>query len=240
MPKHSKRYEQASARVEAVRRYGSREAIDLVKELANAKFDESVDIAVRLGVDPKKADQMIRGASSLPHGTGKTVRILVFAQGDAARAAQEAGADFVGADELIQKVQDENWLDYDKVIATRDMMGKVGRLGRVLGPRNLMPNPKVGTVVGPEQVADTVRELKQGKVSFRVEKHGAMIHTTIGRASMPAEHLHANLATLMATLLRMKPSTAKGTYIRSVSVSSTMGPGVKVDPAEAQRVAEGL
>jgi len=196
-----------------------------------------VDAAVRLGVDPKHADQMVRGACSLPHGSGKTVRIAVFAQGEAAKAAEEAGADVVGADDLVARIQNDGWMEFDKAIATRDMMGKVGRIGRILGPRGLMPNPKVGTVVAPEAVGQAVAELKQGKIDFRVEKSG-IIHVQIGRASMDAAHLVDNFTTLMATLLRLKPSSAKGSYVRSITLSSTMGPGIRVDAADAQRVAE--
>ncbi len=237
MPKHSRRFAEQLEKVDSDMRYPTREAITLAKELANSKFNESVDVSVRLGVNPRHADQMVRGAVSLPHGTGKHVRVLVFAQGEAARAAEEAGADFVGSDELIQKIQKEGWLEFDKAVATRDMMGRVGRLGRVLGPRGLMPNPKVGTVVTADKVASTVRELKQGKISFRVERAG-IVHASIGRASMEVDHLYDNFCTLVATLLRMKPSTAKGTYVKGISVSSTMGPGIKVDTIDAQRSAE--
>lgn len=238
MPKHSRRFRELSSKLDSTIRYPTRESVDLVKELAQAKFDESIDVAVKLGVNPRHADQMVRGAVSLPHGTGKTVRVLVFAQGDAAQAAKAAGADFVGADDIVQKIQSENWLEFDKAVATRDMMGRVGRLGRILGPRGLMPNPKVGTVVSPDKVGETVSELKRGKISFRVEKAG-IIHASIGRASMDVEKIYENLCTLIATLVRMKPSTAKGVYIRGVTVSSTMGPGIKVDPMDAQRAAEG-
>jgi large subunit ribosomal protein L1 len=239
MAKGGKKYREKAQLVDRARKYSFTDAIELVKQTASARFDESVDIAVKLGVNPRHADQMVRGACSLPHGTGKSVRVLVFAQGAAARAAEEAGADFVGADDLVQKIMKDGWLDFDKVVATRDMMGKVGRLGRVLGPRGLMPNPKVGTVVAPEQVADTVGELKRGKIDFRVEKAG-IIHASIGKVSMDAEQLAANAGTLMATLLRMKPSSAKGTYVRSVGLSSSMGPGIRVDTLDAQRFAESL
>jgi len=238
MPRHSRRFAGQAQQVDRMQRYPTRDAIDLVKSMADAKFDESVDVAVRLGVNPRHADQMVRGAASLPHGTGKTVRVVVFAQGAAAREAEEAGADFVGADDLVKKIQQENWLEFDKAVATRDMMGRVGRLGRILGPRGLMPNPKVGTVVSADKVADTVRDLKRGKISFRVEKAG-IIHASIGKASMDPDKLFDNLCTLVATLVRMKPSTAKGAYVRGVSLSSTMGPGVKIDPIDIQRVAEG-
>jgi large subunit ribosomal protein L1 len=239
MAKGGKKYREKAQLVDRGKKYSFTEAIELVKQTAPARFDESVDIAVKLGVNPRHADQMVRGACSLPHGTGKTVRVLVFAQGPAARAAEEAGADFVGSDELVNKIMNEGWMDFDKVVATRDMMGKVGRLGRVLGPRGLMPNPKVGTVVMPDAVADTVGELKRGKIDFRVEKAG-IIHASIGKVSMDSDKLAANAGALVAALLRMKPSSAKGTYVRSVAVSSTMGPGVRVDTLDATRFAESL
>jgi large subunit ribosomal protein L1 len=210
----------------------------LIGKTANAKFDESVDVAVRLGVDPKHADQMVRGACALPHGTGKTVRVLVFAQGDAARAAREAGADFVGADDLIEKINSEGWTDFDKAVATRDLMGKVGKLGRVLGPRGLMPNPKIGTVVGPDQIAETVRELKGGKIDFRVEKAG-VVHASVGKASMEPVKLKENVLALVQTLIRLKPATAKGTYLRGAAVSATMGPGIRLDVNDLARQSEG-
>lgn len=236
MAKAGKRLAEARKKVDSTKRYPVEQAVALVKEMAGVKFDESVDMAVRLGVDPRHADQMVRGAVSLPHGTGRSVRVVVFAQGDAAKAAEEAGAEAVGADDLVNKVA-AGWLDFDKAVATRDMMGKVGRLGKVLGPRGLMPNPKVGTVVGPEEVGETVRELKRGKIDFRVEKAG-IVHASIGRASMSNEALQANFSALMGTLMRLKPSTAKGVYVRSVALSSTMGPGVRVDTVDAQRVAD--
>jgi len=239
MGKGGKKYREKAQLVDSTRKYAVSEAIELVKQTAPARFDESVDVAVRLGVNPRHADQMVRGACSLPYGTGKQVRVVVFAQGEAARAAEEAGADFVGADDLVKKIMSEGWLEFDKAVATRSMMGKVGRLGRILGPRGLMPNPKVGTVVAPDQVGETVAELKRGKIDFRVEKAG-IIHASIGKVSMDAEKLQKNLGTLIATLVRMKPSTAKGTYVRSVAVSSTMGPGVRIDTLEAQRYAESL
>lgn len=237
MAKQGKRYAAVRAQVDPAQKYPPLAGVALVKSLATTKFDESVDVAVRLGVNPKHADQMVRGACSLPHGTGKKVRVLVFAVGEAARQAEEAGADFVGGDELVQKILTENWTDFDKAVATRDMMGKVGRLGRVLGPRGLMPNPKIGTVVGPEEIATTVRELKGGKVDFRVEKAG-IVHVSIGRASMEAVQLSDNFNALIGTLIRLKPGTAKGTYFKSIAISSTMGPGVRIDTVEAQRVAE--
>jgi large subunit ribosomal protein L1 len=231
-----KRFRTARTLVPEGQKFGVDQAVDLVKKTATAKFDESVDVSVRLGVDPKQADQMVRGALSLPHGSGKTVRVIVFADGDAARAATEAGADVVGGDDLIKKV-DDGWTDFDKAIAVRTLMAKVGKLGRVLGPRGLMPNPKTGTVVGPEQIAEAVREVKGGRIDFKVEKAG-IIQVSIGKASMEASHLKANLLALMELLVKLKPSTAKGTYVRSVSVSSTMGPGVRIDPNEVVRLSE--
>ena len=208
MAKRGKRWASARKAVDPNTRYTLEQGVDLLKKTSTAKFDESVDFAVRLGVDPKHADQMVRGAVALPHGTGKTVRVLVFAQGEAARQAQAAGADFVGADDLIEKINTQNWTDFDKAVATRDLMGKVGKLGRVLGPRGLMPNPKIGTVVGPEQIAETVRELKGGKIDFRVEKAG-VVHAAIGRCSMTAQQIHENAVALVNTLIRLKPATAK-------------------------------
>jgi large subunit ribosomal protein L1 len=238
MAKRGKRWRSARKSVDPNTRYTLDQAVGLLKQVATAKFDESVDVAVRLGVDPKHADQMVRGAVALPHGTGKTVRVLVFAQGDAARAAKEAGADFVGADDLIEKINNENWTDFDKAVATRDLMGKVGKLGRVLGPRGLMPNPKIGTVVGPEQIAETVRELKGGKIDFRVEKAG-VVHTSVGRCSMTPEQIRDNVVALVHTLIRLKPASAKGTYLRGAALSSTMGPGIRLDIADISRLAEG-
>ncbi len=237
--KKSKRFFAIRDGVSAVERVDVDAALDLVKAKATAKFDESVDVAVRLGVDPKHADQMVRGAVSLPHGTGKTVRVAVFAQGEAAKAAEEAGADVVGSDDLVARVQNDGWLEFDKAVATTDMMGKVGRIGRILGPRGLMPNPKVGTVVPPAKVGEAVSQLKSGKIDFRVEKAG-IVHARIGRASMEANQLVDNLSALVATLVRLKPSSAKGVYMKSITVSSTMGPGVRVDTQDALRRAESL
>ncbi len=230
-----KRYRAAREQIQEGVKYPLEEALELVRSTATAKFDESVDLAVRLGVNPRQADQMVRGAVSLPHGTGKTVRVVVFAEGDAAKAAEEAGADFVGADDLINKIND-GWVDFDKAIAVRTLMAKVGRLGRVLGPRSLMPNPKTGTVVGPEGIAQAVREVKGGRVDFRVERAG-IVHASIGKANMPAEQIRENMLTLVGTLLRLKPSSAKGNYIRSVALSSTMGPGVRLEANEIARLA---
>jgi len=207
-------------------RYALKEAVSLVKELAFANFDESVDVAVRLGVDPKHADQMVRGAVVLPHGTGKTNRVLVFAKGEKVTEAEQAGADFVGGDDFVAKIN-EGWLDFDTVIATPDMMGQVGRLGRVLGPRGLMPNPKVGTVTF--DVSKAVREAKAGKVEFRVEKAG-IVHAQVGKKSFGETELTGNVKSLVGALVKAKPPAAKGTYLRSITLSSTMGPGIKVDP----------
>ncbi len=229
-----KRYRAARDLIEEGEKYPLDDALELVSKSGTAKFDESVDIAVRLGVNPRQADQMVRGAVSLPHGTGKTVRVVVFADGDAARAAEEAGADFVGSDSLIAKIQGEGWLDFDKAIAVRSMMAKVGRLGRVLGPRGLMPNPKTRTVVGPDDVAQAVREVKGGRVDFRVERAG-IVHASIGKASMPSDQIRDNMLMLMQSLMRLKPASAKGQYVKSVSLSTTMGPGIRLDPNEVVR-----
>jgi large subunit ribosomal protein L1 len=237
--KKSKRFFAIRDGVEAQEHVDIDAAVEMVKAKATAKFDESVDVAVRLGVDPKHADQMVRGAVSLPHGTGKTVRVAVFAQGEAAKAAEEAGADIVGSDELVARIQNDGWLEFDKAVATTDMMGKVGRIGRILGPRGLMPNPKVGTVVPPAKVAEAVSQLKSGKIDFRVEKAG-IIHARIGRASMEAGQLADNLTALVGTLVRLKPSSAKGVYMKSITVSSTMGPGVRVDTQDAVRRSESI
>ena len=208
------------------RRYALSEAVSLVKELAFANFDESVDVAVRLGVDPKHADQMVRGAVVLPHGTGKTNRVLVFAKGEKVSEAEAAGADFVGGDDFVAKIN-EGWLDFYTVIATPDMMGQVGRLGRVLGPRGLMPNPKVGTVTF--DVSKAVSEAKAGKVEFRVEKAG-IVHAQVGKKSFGEPELAGNVQSLVGALVKAKPPAAKGTYLRSITLSSTMGPGIKIDP----------
>ncbi|MES1157765.1 MAG: 50S ribosomal protein L1 [Haliangium ochraceum] len=223
-----KKFKSASALVERSRRYSLEDACKLLPQTKVAKFDESVDIAVRLGVDPKHADQMVRGAVVLPHGTGKSQRVAVVAKGDKANEARAAGADFVGAEDLVEKIQKENWTDFDSMVATPDMMGLVGRLGRILGPKGLMPNPKVGTVT--TDVTKAVRELKAGRVEFRVEKAG-IVHARIGKASFGADKLHENAKTMVETLLRLKPATAKGTYVKSVTVSTTMGPGIRVDTA---------
>lgn len=227
-----KKYVESIKLVDRQKRYSDIvEAMQIVKNMTTTKFDASVDVAVRLGVDPRHADQMVRGAVVLPHGIGKTVRVLVFAQGDREKEARDAGADFVGADDLVQKIQ-EGWFDFDKVIATPDMMGKVGRLGRVLGPRGLMPNPKVGTVTA--DVARAVKETKAGRVEFRVERAG-IVHAPVGRASFSAEALAENFKALLDLLNKLRPATLKGQYIRSVSISSTMSPGVKIDPVSVSK-----
>jgi large subunit ribosomal protein L1 len=227
MAKISKRRQSIQKEVDSTKRYSLDEAASLVKLGAKAKFDETVEIAVRLGVNPKHADQMVRGAIVLPHGTGQTVRVLVFAKGDKAKEATAAGADHVGSDELVQKVAD-GFLDFDRVIATPDMMGQVGKLGRVLGPRGLMPNPKVGTVTF--DITNAVRESKGGKVEYRVEKAG-IVHARLGKASFAADAIRDNATALVTALVRAKPPSAKGTYLKSITLSTTMGPGVKVDPA---------
>jgi large subunit ribosomal protein L1 len=225
MPKVAKKTAASQAKVDRSQKYSLDDACALVKECAFAKFDEAVDIAVRLGVNPKHADQMVRGAVVLPHGTGQTLRVLVFAKGEKAKEAEAAGADIVGEADLVAKVQ-EGFMDFDRVIATPDMMGLVGKLGRVLGPRGLMPNPKVGTVT--LDVKTAVSEAKAGKVEYRVEKAG-IVHARIGKVSFAKEALAGNAGALVQALLRAKPSTAKGTYLKSITVSSTMGPGIRVD-----------
>jgi len=227
MAKSSKRHRAALSKVDREKRYTLEEAVKLAVETDPAKFDETVELAVRLGVDPRQADQNVRGTTQLPHGTGKSVRVLVFAKGDKAREAQEAGADFVGGDDLATKITGEGWLDFDSAIATPDMMGVVGKLGKVLGPRGLMPNPKVGTVT--MDVAKAVREIKAGKVEYRVEKAG-IVHVPIGKRSFGYEKLLDNANMVLSSLVRAKPSAAKGTYLRSIAIATTMGPGIKVDP----------
>jgi large subunit ribosomal protein L1 len=228
MPKIAKRTAAARTKVDRSQKYSLDQACALVKESAFAKFDETVDVAVRLGVNPKHADQMVRGAVVLPHGTGQKLRVLVFAKGEKAKEAEAAGADFVGEADLVNKVQ-EGFMDFDRVIATPDMMGLVGKLGRVLGPRGLMPNPKVGTVT--LDVKTAVTEAKAGKIEYRVEKAG-IVHARIGKVSFAPEQLKDNANALLDALVRAKPSTAKGTYLRSITLSSTMGPGVRVDPLQ--------
>ena len=228
MAKKTKKYLEAIKQVDRMRLYDASEALELVTNIATAKFDETVEAHVKLGVDSRHADQQVRGAVVLPHGTGKTKRVLVFAKGEKAKEAEVAGADFVGAEDLVAKIQGENWFEFDIVVATPDMMGVVGRLGRVLGPKGLMPNPKSGTVTF--DVARAIDEIKAGKVEYRLDKTN-IIHVPIGKVSFGKEKLADNFATLMDAVIKAKPSAAKGQYLRTVTVASTMGPGVKINPA---------
>jgi large subunit ribosomal protein L1 len=230
MAKHGKKYLEALKKVNQDELYTPEAALALVKEASFAKFDETVEVHLRLGIDPRHADQNIRTTVALPHGTGKSVRVLVFAQGEAVQAALDAGADFAGNDELINRIDKENFFDFDVAIATPDMMGKVGRIGRKLGPRGLMPNPKSGTIVPSETLPNTIREVKGGRVEFRNDKSG-LLHVAIGKVSFTPEQLHDNYNTLMDAIKAAKPSGSKGTYIRSVTVTSTMGPGIPVNPS---------
>ena len=228
MGKVGKKYKAVLAKVDRNKRYSVEEGIALVKTTASKKFDESVDVAINLGVDPKHADQMVRGAVVLPNGLGKTVRVAVFAKGEKATEAGNAGADVVGADDLAKRIE-EGWMEFDTVVATPDMMGVVGRLGRVLGPRGLMPNPKTGTVT--MDVTKAVKDAKGGKVEFRVEKAG-IVHAPVGKASFPAEKLTENFNALLDLVMKSKPSTAKGVYLKGIALSTTMGPGIKIDTNE--------
>ena len=227
--KRGKKYLEAAKLVDRTVQYEPEEAIDLVKKTAVAKFDETIEAHIRLGVDGRHAEQQVRGAVVLPHGTGKKVRVLVFAKGDKLSEAEAAGADFVGGEELIPKIQNDGWLEFDVVVATPDMMGVVGRLGRVLGPKGLMPNPKAGTVT--MDVTKAVNDIKAGKIEYRLDKAN-IIHIPVGKASFTAEQLNDNFNTLMDAIIKAKPSSAKGQYLRSVTVTSTMGPGVKVNAAK--------
>ena len=224
--KKGKRYAELTKLVDRANNYDPQEAVALVKKLANAKFDETIEAHIRLGVDGRHADQQVRGAVVLPHGTGKTVRVLVFAKGDKVAEAEAAGADFVGGEELIPRIQNEGWFDFDVVVATPDMMGVVGRLGRVLGPKGLMPNPKAGTVT--MDVTKAVNDIKAGKIEYRLDKAN-IIHCPVGKASFTEEQLTENFNTLMDAIIKAKPASAKGTYMKSVTVTSTMGPGIKVN-----------
>jgi large subunit ribosomal protein L1 len=227
-----KKYRKAAEQVNREKKYSVEEAFQLLPKLKiSEKFDETVDVAIRLGVDPKHADQMVRGAVSLPHGTGKTARVVVFAKGDKAKEAQEAGADVVGAEDLVKKITDENWTEFDSAVATPDLMGLVGRLGRVLGPRGLMPNPKVGTVTF--DVGKAVRELKGGRIEFKAEKSG-IVHARIGKISFGGDKLRDNAWVLLELIYKLKPSTSKGIYMKSIAVSTTMSPSIKIDVNEVQ------
>ncbi|HID1129796.1 TPA: 50S ribosomal protein L1 [Clostridioides difficile] len=228
MAKKGKRYAGALQKVDRTKFYDASEALTLVSDIAGAKFDETVEAHIKLGVDSRHADQQVRGAVVLPHGTGKTKRVLVFAKGEKVKEAEQAGADFVGAEELVQKIQGENWFDFDIVVATPDMMGVVGRLGRVLGPKGLMPNPKSGTVTF--DVAKAIDEIKAGKVEYRLDKTN-IIHVPVGKVSFGGEKLTENFTALMDAIIKAKPAAAKGQYLRSITVASSMGPGVKINPA---------
>ena len=233
MKARGKKYRASVAKVDSTKRYALDEGIKLVKEAATAKFDETVELSVKLGVDPRQADQNIRGAVGLPHGLGKTVRVLAFAKGEKETEARAAGADFVGSDELIKQITD-GWLDFDKTVATPDMMGAVGRIGKILGPRGLMPNPRSGTVT--QDIGKAVQELKAGKLEYRVDKAG-IVHLPIGKVSFAPEALLENAKAVLGALVRAKPASAKGTYLRGIAVASTMGPGVKLDPADVRILA---
>jgi large subunit ribosomal protein L1 len=234
--KRSKAYRAAEQQIEAQKLYSPAQAIQLAKSTSKTKFDPTVEVALRLGVDPRKADQMVRGTVNLPHGTGKTARVLVFATGDRAEEARAAGADFVGSDDLVERIQG-GWLDFDAVVATPDLMGKVGRLGRVLGPRGLMPNPKTGTVT--PDVGKAVSDIKGGKIEFRVDRHGNL-HFIIGKASFDDKSLVENYAAALEEILRLKPAAAKGRYLRKITFTTTMGPGILVDPARTRGLTEEL
>ncbi len=224
--KRGKHYLEARKACDPLKNYGLKEALEIVKKIAFAKFDETVDLSVNLGVDPKHADQMVRGTVSLPHGTGKQIRVLVITSGDKVQEAKDAGADYVGGQEMVEKIQKEGWLDFDKVVASPEMMKYVGRVGKILGPRGMMPNPKVGTVTN--QVGEVVKALKKGQVEFRVDKYG-IIHLPAGKVSFDTDKLYENVLTIIDALNKAKPASAKGTYMKKVTVSSTMGPGVRVD-----------
>lgn len=225
--KRGKKYLDSVASYDKLKQYDPHEAVDICVDTAKADFDETIELSVRLGVDPRHADQQVRGAVVLPHGTGKEVKVLVIAKGDKAKEAEEAGADFVGAEEMIEKIQKENWFDYDIIVATPDMMGLVGRLGKVLGPKGLMPNPKSGTVT--MDVAKAIKDIKAGKVEYRLDRM-AIIHVPIGKKSFSKDQLNENLDTIMEAIIKAKPAASKGTYLKSVVISSTMGPGVKINP----------
>lgn len=232
MPKQGKKYKKAAQQIEQGKKYSLSEAVQLCQKLAFAKFDESVDVSVKLGVDPRHADQNIRGSVVLPKGTGKTVKVLVFAKGEKEKEAKQAGADFVGADDLIKKIND-GWMEFDRVVATPDIMGLVGKLGKILGPRGLMPNPKSGTITF--DLARVIKEIKAGKIEFRVDKAG-ILHAPIGKIRFLSEDLLENLKTLLVTLLRLKPASSKGQYIQNISISSTMGAGISIDNLQVEKM----
>ena len=230
----SKRYRAAAEQFDRERAYSLEEAVGILKEWQDAKFDESIEVVINLGVDPKHADQMVRGAVVMPHGLGKTNRILVFAKGEREKEAQEAGADYVGGEDLAKKIQDEGLLDFERVIATPDMMSVVGRLGKILGPRGIMPNPKLGTVT--MEVGNAVREQKAGKVEYRVDKAG-IVHVAIGKKSFDKEKIVGNAAALIDVVVKAKPAASKGIYLKKISISTTMGPGIRIDPSSVQAAA---
>jgi large subunit ribosomal protein L1 len=230
MATRGKKYQKVREGLDLSRKYDFSEAVTLALQCSFARFDESVDMAVRLGVDPRRADQMVRGTVLLPNGTGKTVRVLVFAKGEKEKEALDAGADFAGSEELIEKIKG-GWLEFDKTVATPDMMGAVGKIGKILGPRGLMPNAKLGTVTF--EVAKVVKEIKAGKIEFRVEKSG-VVHAPVGRVSLGAEKLLQNIASFMDTIVRLKPASSKGIYLKSIGLSTTMGPGIKIDPVHVK------
>jgi large subunit ribosomal protein L1 len=232
MPKHGKKYREAIAKIDRNKLYPPQEALRLAKETSFTRFDGTIEVHVRLGVDPRHADQQVRDTVMLPHGLGKTVRILAFTEGDGARISKEAGADYIADDETIQRIQG-GWVDFDASVATPSMMSKVGRLGKILGPRGLMPNPKAGTVVQEEDLPRVIKELKAGRVEFRIDKT-ANLHVPIGKASFDPQSLYENMAALMDVINRARPASSKGIFIRRVTVTSTMGPGIRVDPIEAQ------
>ncbi len=234
MPKHGKKYTEALAKIDRDRRYDPEEALQLVKDTAFTRFDSTVELHVRLGVDPRHAEQQVRDNVLLPHGLGKSVKVLVFAESDDARTALEAGADFVADDETVAKIQG-GWLDFDATVATPEMMGKVGRLGKILGPRGLMPNPKAGTVVPGNDLPRVINELKAGRVEFRVDRT-ANLHVPLGKVSFETKKLYENMATVMEAIQKARPASAKGSYIRKITVTSTMGPGINVDPYAAQNM----
>jgi len=234
MPKHGKKYLEKAAQIDHSKAYMPREAVELVRKSAYAKFDETVELHLRVNVDPRRADQQIRSVVTLPAGTGKTVRILVFAEGEGARLAQDAGADYVGTDDYVKKIQ-EGWLEFDVAVATPQVMGKIGRLGRILGARGLMPNPKAGTIAQPEDIPAMIQQLRQGRVEFRVDRT-SNLHVPIGKVSFTADQLMENLTAVMEAIVRARPSSVKGQFIRHVTLTSTMGPGVRLDPFAAQEM----